>query len=74
MNTKRERIGDFRDLLGKLAQVPKAELDREIEKNTTKKAKKKVTERHPPRIASGGDPDCSTSSTAVLVGIPSLYL
>lgn len=45
MNTKRERIGDFRDLLGKLAQVPKAELDREIEKDVAKKQKKKARKR-----------------------------
>ena len=45
MNTKRERIGDFRDLLGKLSQVPKAELDREIEKDTAKKHKKKAAKR-----------------------------
>lgn len=45
MNTKRERIGDFRDLLGKLAQVQKAELDREIEKDTAKKQKKKARKR-----------------------------
>lgn len=45
MNTKRERIGDFRDLLGKLAQVPKAELDREIEKDAAKKHKKKAGKR-----------------------------
>ena len=41
MNTKRERIGDFRDLLGKLSQVPKREIDREIEKDAEKKQKKR---------------------------------
>ena len=45
MNTKRERIGAFRDMLGKLAQVPKAELDREIEKDAAKKQKKKARKR-----------------------------
>lgn len=45
MNTKRERIGDFRDLLGKLAQVPKAEIDRETEKYEAKKHKKKAVKR-----------------------------
>jgi hypothetical protein len=45
MNTKRERIGDFRDLLGKLAQVPKRELDREVEKYEAKKHKKKARKR-----------------------------
>jgi len=41
MTTKRERIGDFQNLLGKLTQVPKAELDREIEKDKRKKAARK---------------------------------
>lgn len=45
MTTKRERIGDFRDLLGKLAQVPKAELDREAAKYEAKKHKKKARKR-----------------------------
>lgn len=45
MNTKRERIHDFRGLLGLLAQVPKAELDREIEKDAAKKQKKKARKR-----------------------------
>ncbi len=45
MNTKRERIGDFRELLGKLAQVPKRELDREVEKHEAKKHKKKARKR-----------------------------
>ena len=41
MSTKRERIGGFRDLLGKLAQVPKAELDAELAKLEKRKAKAK---------------------------------
>jgi hypothetical protein len=45
VSTKRERIGDFRDLLGKLARVPKAELDREIEKDAQRKSKKKAKKR-----------------------------
>ena len=45
MNTKRERIDDFRNLLGKLAQVPKAELDREVAKHEAKKHKKKARKR-----------------------------
>jgi hypothetical protein len=45
MNTKRERIGDFRDLLGNLAQVPKAELDRETAKYEANKHKKKAAKR-----------------------------
>ncbi len=45
MNTKRERIGDFRDLLSKLSQVPKTELDRETAKYEAKKHKKKAGKR-----------------------------
>ena len=45
MNTKHERIGDFRDLLGKLAQVPKDELNREVQKHDAKKHKKKARKR-----------------------------
>lgn len=45
MTTNRERIGDFRELLGKLAQVPKAELDRETAKYEANKHEKKAAKR-----------------------------
>ncbi len=45
MTTKRERIGDFRDLLGKLAQVPKQEVEREEKKHADRMSKKRAKKR-----------------------------
>jgi hypothetical protein len=46
MNTKRERIGDFRELLGKLVRVPKKEFELEAAKHEAKKPKKKAAKRN----------------------------
>lgn len=45
MSTKRERIGDFQDLLGKLVRVPKRELERAVEQRAKKMAKKRAAKR-----------------------------
>lgn len=45
MTTKRERIGDFRDLLGKLVRVPKAEVIAAEARHAAKMAKKRARKR-----------------------------
>jgi hypothetical protein len=41
MPRKPEGLPEFQSLLGKLAKVPKRELDRQIERHEARKAKKK---------------------------------
>lgn len=45
MSKKPTGLPEFQSLLGKLAQVPKAQLDRELEKDAHKKGTKKRRKR-----------------------------
>lgn len=45
MSKKPDGLPEFQALLGKLAQVPKAQLDREIQKDATKKGIKPKPKR-----------------------------
>jgi hypothetical protein len=45
MSKKPKGLPEFQSLLGKLAQVPKAQLDREIEKDARKKGIKPKRKR-----------------------------
>lgn len=45
MTTKRERIGDFQSLLGKLVRVPKAEVLAAEQRHANKMAKKRAKKR-----------------------------